>query len=49
VWLCSQDLPFSITIPYDALAFSTSAVSLLLVFKTNSAYARWWEACKVSF
>lgn len=32
----SPDGPFSI---------STFALSLLLVFRTNSSYERWWEAC----
>ena len=27
----------------DFFAAITFAVSLLLVFKTNSSYARWWE------
>eukprot|EP00959_Pyramimonas_sp_CCMP1952_P267269 5588140-Pyramimonas_sp.AAC.1 len=45
--LCSQSLPFTLSLPYNALGYTTGAVSLLLVFRTNSSYGRWWEARKV--
>jgi ion channel-forming bestrophin family protein len=33
-----------ITIPEMAVSILGAALSILLVFRTNSAYARWWEA-----
>jgi len=40
-------LPFTISLPFNALGYTTGAISLLLVFRTNSAYGRWWEARKI--
>eukprot|EP00976_Prorocentrum_cordatum_P103156 1193343-Prorocentrum_minimum.AAC.7 len=45
--LCSQTLPFTLRIPYESLSYATAVFSLLLVFRTNSSYDRWWEARKV--
>ena len=47
VWRCLQTFPFTISLPFSALTISTSAISLLLVFRTNRSYGRWWEARKV--
>lgn len=33
--------------PSGPFSISTFALSLLLVFRTNSSYHRWWEACGV--
>lgn len=36
----------NLAVPYQGLfSISTFALSLLLVFRTNSSYERWWEAC----
>ena len=34
----------TITVLYQPFAISSFAMSLLMVFRTNSSYARWWEA-----
>ena len=34
----------SLTMPMDAHVVMGSALSFLVVFRTNSSYARWWEA-----
>ena len=36
-----------LTVPMVPFSISTSALSLLLVFRTTSSYDRWWEARKV--
>ncbi|KAK3268900.1 hypothetical protein CYMTET_22623 [Cymbomonas tetramitiformis] len=40
------DLP-NLVLPLSALGPTTAALSLLLVFRTNSSYGRWWEARKI--
>uniref|UniRef100_A0A7S0WQL1 Uncharacterized protein n=1 Tax=Pyramimonas obovata TaxID=1411642 RepID=A0A7S0WQL1_9CHLO len=37
----------ALTVPMTPFSLSTSALSLLLVFRTNSSYDRWWEARKI--
>lgn len=42
LWL----MGIKLTIPYVVNALSGAVLSLLLVFRTNAAYDRWWEARK---
>mmetsp|Transcript_22851 Transcript_22851/g.43678 ORF Transcript_22851/g.43678 Transcript_22851/m.43678 type:complete len:482 (+) Transcript_22851:112-1557(+) len=37
-------ITWSLTLPMTPFNTSASALSLLLVFRTNSSYSRWWEA-----
>eukprot|EP00976_Prorocentrum_cordatum_P086682 1186598-Prorocentrum_minimum.AAC.2 len=36
-----------LALPMDPFTLSAPALSLLLVFRTNASYGRWWEARKV--
>jgi hypothetical protein len=40
--------PFMINVGLTPFTTTASALSLLLVFRTNASYGRWWEARKVS-
>jgi len=40
------DFP-DLLLPMSALGPTTGALSLLLVFRTNASYGRWWEARKI--
>ena len=39
--------PYTINVGLTPFATTASALSLLLVFRTNASYDRWWEARKV--
>ncbi|KAK3253991.1 hypothetical protein CYMTET_36779, partial [Cymbomonas tetramitiformis] len=43
----NQFTDYSVGLPMSALGLTTGSLSLLLVFRTNSAYDRWWEARKI--
>lgn len=38
---------YTAQVPMSALGLTSGALSLLLVFRTNSSYGRWWEARKI--
>mmetsp|Transcript_3713 Transcript_3713/g.6340 ORF Transcript_3713/g.6340 Transcript_3713/m.6340 type:complete len:415 (+) Transcript_3713:78-1322(+) len=40
-------LPSAVSIPMQPFTLSAPALSLLLVFRTNASYGRWWEARKI--
>ena len=40
--------PYMINVGLTPFTTTASALSLLLVFRTNASYGRWWEARKVS-
>lgn len=40
--------PYMINVGLTPFTTTASALSLLLVFRTNASYDRWWEARKVS-
>jgi len=42
-----HDLVQPISLPYSVFSLSAGSLSLLLVFRTNSSYDRWWEARKI--
>mmetsp|Transcript_27920 Transcript_27920/g.38604 ORF Transcript_27920/g.38604 Transcript_27920/m.38604 type:complete len:426 (+) Transcript_27920:107-1384(+) len=39
--------PMNVVLPNSPFSLTAGALSLLLVFRTNSSYGRWWEARKI--
>eukprot|EP00240_Pyramimonas_obovata_P006457 CAMPEP_0118959408 /NCGR_PEP_ID=MMETSP1169-20130426/63108_1 /TAXON_ID=36882 /ORGANISM="Pyramimonas obovata, Strain CCMP722" /LENGTH=311 /DNA_ID=CAMNT_0006907541 /DNA_START=51 /DNA_END=986 /DNA_ORIENTATION=- len=40
-------IPQALKLPMEPFTLSAPALSLLLVFRTNASYGRWWEARKI--
>ncbi|MCW5822822.1 MAG: hypothetical protein KIT34_08450 [Cyanobacteria bacterium TGS_CYA1] len=47
VWFDDHYFPAKKIVEADAVLYTSSIIGLLLIFRNNSAYERWWEARKL--